>query len=261
MNTRKLYVKRGIRFFIKKVRGRRKKFKRFVPSKKQFLGNTIYIHDMASYQLGVEELFVSETYDFITNNPKPYIIDCGANLGMSLIYFKKLYPEATITAFEADEYIFSFLEKNIQSFGLKDVEIINKAVWNEECVKDFWVEGGAGGRLESEKSDGKYKSVTCTSLKPFLLERKVDFLKMDIEGAEYEVLKDCEEELNNVDNIFIEYHSFSNQFQNLDEILNIIKNAGFRYHIKEAFVRNKPFIERNVNAGIDLQLNLFCYRE
>ena len=261
MNSGKLYLKKGIRFFIKKVRGRRKKFIRFVPSKKQFLGNTIYIHDMASYQLGLDELFISETYDFITNNPKPYIIDCGANLGMSIIYFKKLYPEAIVTAFEADEYIFSFLKKNIQSFNLENVEIINKAVWNEESVKDFWVEGGAGGRLEFEKKEGKYNSVTCTSLKPFLQGRKVDFLKMDIEGAEYEVLKDCKKHLHNVDNIFIEYHSFSNQIQKLDEILNIIKNAGFRYHIKEAFVRNKPFIERNVNAGIDLQLNLFCYRE
>lgn len=260
MITSKLYLKKGIRFLIKKVRERKTKFKRFVPSQKQFLGNTIHIHDMASYHLGLDELFVSETYRFATNNPKPYIIDCGANLGMSIIYFKKLYPDAIITAFEADEYIFSFLEKNIQSFKLKNVDLINKALWNEECEKDFWVEGGAGGRLESEKRGGKYNAVTCTSLKPILQSRKVDFLKMDIEGAEYEVLKDCEKELHNVDNIFIEYHSFSNQPQKLDEILNIIKNAGFRYHIKEAFVRNMPFIERNVNAGIDLQLNLFCYR-
>jgi FkbM family methyltransferase len=261
MNTSKLFFKKGIHFLIKKVRGSKRKFKRFVPSEKQFLGNTLYIHDMASYQLGLEELFVGEIYNFTTNNPRPYIIDCGANLGMSIIYFKKLYPQATIIAFEADDYIFSFLEKNMQSYKLKNVDVINKAVWKEECVKDFWVEGGAGGRLESKKNGGKYNAVTCTRLKPYLQIRKVDFLKMDIEGAEYEVLKDCENELYNVENIFIEYHSFSTQPQNLDKILNIIKNAGFRYHIKEAFVRNKPFIERNVNADIDLQLNIFCYRE
>lgn len=234
--------------------------KRFVPTEKEFLGKKLYIHDIASFNLCNEELFQSEMYKFKASRPNPCIIDCGANLGMSIIYFKQLYPDASIIAFEADDYIFSFLEKNVKSFGYKDVELINKAVWNNDKTLSFIVEGGAGGRIEEESSKGKYKKVVCTSLKKYLTGRKIDFLKVDIEGAEYEVIKDCENELKNIDYLFIEYHSMPEREQNLHKILEIVQKAGFSYHIKEAFTAKHPFIERNLNFGMDLQLNIFCYK-
>lgn len=236
------------------------KTERFVPTEKIFLGKKLYIHDIGSYDLCNEELFQLEMYKFTANRPNPCIVDCGANLGMSVIYFKQLYPEASIIAFEADDYIFSFLEKNVKSYGYKDVELINKAVWNCDDTLSFIAEGGAGGRIEKETSIGKYKKVVCTSLKKYLTGRKVDFLKIDIEGAEYEVIKDCENELKNIDNIFIEYHSMSGKVQNLHEVLEIVQKAGFKYHIKEACTSRYPFIERNLNFGMDLQLNIFCYK-
>lgn len=234
---------------------------RFVPIEKEFFGKKLYIHDIASFNLCNAELFQSEMYKFKSSSSNPYIIDCGANLGMSVIYFKQLYPNATIIAFEADDYIFNFLEKNIESFGYTDVEIINKAVWNCDDTLSFIVEGGAGGRLEKETIIGKYKKVSCTSLKKYLIGKKVDFLKIDIEGAEYEVIKDCENELKNIDNLFIEYHSMPDKEQNLHKILEIVQKAGFSYHIKEAYTTKYPFIERKLNFGMDLQLNIFCYKK
>jgi FkbM family methyltransferase len=233
---------------------------RFAPTEKEFLGKKLYIHDIASFNLCNSELFQSEMYKFKASRPNPCIIDCGANLGMSVIYFKQLYPQASIIAFEADDHIFSFLKKNIESFGFEDVELINKAVWNCDNTLSFIVEGGAGGRIEEERAIGIYKKVVCTSLKKYLTTRKVDFLKIDIEGAEYEVIKDCEEELKNIDFLFIEYHSMPERKQNLHEILKIVQNAGFSYHVKEAYSTQFPFIERNLNFGMDLQLNIFCYK-
>jgi FkbM family methyltransferase len=236
------------------------KIERFIPIEKEFFGKKLYIHDIASFNMCNEELFQSEMYKFKASRPNPCIIDCGANLGMSIIYFKQLYPDASIIAFEADEHIFSFLEKNVKSFGYKDVELINKAVWNCDDILSFIVEGGAGGRIEEETSKGKYKKVVCTSLKKYLAGRKVDFLKIDIEGAEYEVIKDCENELENIDYLFIEYHSMPDQEQNLHKILEIVNKSGFSYHIKEAYTVRYPFIERKLNFGMDLQLNIFCYK-
>ncbi|MCF8321918.1 MAG: FkbM family methyltransferase [Flavobacterium sp.] len=233
---------------------------RFIPIEKIFLGKKLYIHDIASFNLCNEELFQSEMYKFKSTSSNPYIIDCGANIGMSVIYFKQLYPSASIIAFEADDYIFSFLEKNVKSYGFENVELINKAVWNSEDTLSFLIEGGAGGRLEVENTLGNYKKVPCTSLKKYLIDRKVDFLKIDIEGAEYEVLKDIENELYNVDAIFIEYHSIQDKKQNLHKILKIVQDAGFNYHIKEAYTSKHPFMERNLNFGMDLQLNIFCIK-
>jgi FkbM family methyltransferase len=163
-------------------------------------------------------------------------------------------------AFEADPYIFSFLEKNIQSFGLNDVTVINRAVWdiNGQSLS-FLAEGGAGGRVQEKSGHHKFVAVITTRLRDYLTE-EIDFLKIDIEGAEGKVLSDCADGLKFVKNLFIEYHSMENTNQNLHSILQIVHHAGFRYHIKEAYTTVFPFIERKLNFGMDLQLNIFCYR-
>jgi len=238
---------------------------RFQPYETIFLNHKIYVHDHDSFLLGIQELFTQgkNIYRFHSSKENPYIIDCGANLGMSIIFFKSIYPNSRIRAFEADPHIFSFLEKNVKSFGLKDVELINKAVWkNSEEPLTFWVEGGAGGRIEKEKNNSaaKFIQVTTTRLKDYLNE-KIDFLKIDIEGAEFDVITDCSDLLYNVDNLFVEYHGFEKTEQNLHNLLSIFQKAGFRYHIKETFTSPEPFINQRINDGMDLQLNIFCYRK
>lgn len=237
------------------------KIKRFQPYTITFKGHTLHVHDKASFNLGYKELFKDEVYKFSSQKQDPYIIDCGCNMGMSIIYFKSLFPEAKITGFEADPYIFSFLQKNIQSFAFENVTIINKAVWNANDEQlSFLSEGGAGGRLQKTSGNHKFVEVKTVRLKDYLVE-EIDFLKIDIEGAEYNVLADCANELRFVKNLFVEYHSMENEMQNLHLILEIVSAAGFRYHIKEAYITPFPFIEQNLNFGMDLQLNIFCYRK
>ncbi|WP_162053119.1 FkbM family methyltransferase [Pontibacter pamirensis] len=234
---------------------------RFEPYECTFMGHTLYVHDYASYNLGSSELFGENIYKFTATHDKPYIIDCGANLGMSVIYFKNLYPNSEIVAFEADPHIYSFLKKNIDSFELTKTSCINKAVWNTSGSQlSFLSEGGAGGRLETISGEHKFVEVETVRLKDYL-NKKIDFLKIDIEGAEYKVIEDCADNLHFVENLFIEYHSFPSVKQNLHLILEIVTTAGFRYHIKEAFVSSEPFVERRINFGMDLQLNIFCYRD
>jgi FkbM family methyltransferase len=236
------------------------KKKRFKPYTASFRGHVLHIHDHASFKLGRNELFREQVYRFTSAKKNPYIIDCGSNMGMSIIYFKSLFPASRILGFEADPYIFSFLEKNVQSFQLNNVKIINKAIWDiNNAVLAFLAEGGAGGRIQEKLEQFKFIEVKTTRLKDYLME-EVDFLKIDIEGAEYKVLADCASELKFVNSLFIEYHSMANSDQDLHSILQIIHAAGYRYHIKEAYTTPYPFVERRLNFGMDLQLNIFCYR-
>lgn len=236
------------------------KRKRFTPYTTTFRGSSLHVHDHNSFRLGRKELFRDEVYKFISSKATPFIIDCGSNIGMSILYFKSLYPDAKIIGFEADPYIFSFLEKNIQSYNLKNVTVLNRAVWDADGeTLPFLAEGGAGGRLQERSEQFNYIDVKTTRLKNYLVE-ETDFLKIDIEGAEHKVIADCAEELRFVKNLFIEYHSMENREQNLHLILDMIYKAGFRYHIKEAYTTRFPFIERRLNVGMDLQLNIFCYR-
>ena len=233
---------------------------RFEPFEITFLNHTLYIHDRSSFLLGYFELFKGDIYNFVAETDSPYIIDCGANMGMSIIYFKKLYPKATIVAFEADTHIYSFLKKNVASFGFTGVTILHNAVWdNAGETLSFLSEGGAGGRVAPKEEGVTFYNVDTVRLKSYL-NKRVDFLKVDIEGAEYRVIFDCAEELKNVQTLFLEYHSFFDNAQQLGEMLNIVKNAGFRYHIKEEHSSPHPFLERKSNGGMDLQLNIFCYR-
>ena len=138
--------------------------------------------------------------------------------------------------------------------------VLNRAVWDaDDETLSFLAEGGAGGRLQERSAQFNYIDVKTTRLKNYLVE-EIDFLKIDIEGAEHKVIADCADELRFVKNLFIEYHSMENRAQNLHLILEIISKAGFRYHIKEAYITPFPFVERRLNVGMDLQLNIFCYR-
>ena len=90
---------------------------RFFEVKADFFGVPIKAPDAASLVFLNRELFGQEIYKFQTDSEIPYILDCGANIGLSVIYFKKLFPNAKIVAFEPDKKIFDYLKFNINSFG------------------------------------------------------------------------------------------------------------------------------------------------
>jgi hypothetical protein len=91
------------------------------------------------------------------------------------------------------------------------------------------------------------------------LDRDVDFLKIDIEGNELEVLKSCSESLKNVSKIFLEYHSFKDSSQELSELLKILENNHFRYFLNSATQRTKPFAFKS-NEAMDLQVNIYAWK-
>ncbi len=209
---------------------------------------------------GLKEIFIEQLYK-TKLPPDAYIIDCGANIGLSVIYFKQLVPNAKIIAFEPDGKNAELLKRNADSFNLQNVEIRQEAVWIDNTTLSFKSEGTMSSKIDESIQNGENK-VQAIRLKE-LLNRKIDFLKIDIEGAEYEVLKDIKENLHFVQNMFFEYHGSFQQNNELLEIFDIIHGAGFKFYIKEAAnVYNHPFLssEEHNQHAYDLQLNIFCFR-
>ena len=215
--------------------------------------------DAATFLHGYEEIFESEIYKFNSINPKAEIIDCGSNIGLSVIYFKRLFPNAHLQAFEPDPEIAKVLNENITKFALTNVEIHNKAIWINNDGIEFQMEGGFSGRIPKPGDSNNIIRVPSKRLRD-LLDKKIDFLKMDIEGAEYEVVFDCKDKLSNISNIFIEYHSHSKEDQNLHQILQFLHENNFRYHIHEAYIRRTPFVSKELMSGMDLQLNIYAIK-
>jgi len=221
-------------------------------------GSKFELVDSESFLYTYVELFENQIYKFSSSNKSPLILDCGANIGLSIIYFKRLYPDSRIIAFEPDPNIFNVLRGNVESF--KDVELINKAVWTSETTLEFMAEGSDGGRLVNIEQNAKKYQVSTVRLRDYLKE-PIDMLKIDVEGAEIALLKDCVNSLHNVKNLFVEYHSFINGKQELNELIDILTNAGFRLYIQSTNSSPQPFMERKVYLGMDLLLNIFAFRD
>jgi FkbM family methyltransferase len=226
----------------------------------RFLNFRFDVPDIPSFIWQFKDIFVDEIYKFDSNSQRPIIYDCGANIGMSCLYFKLLYSNARVIAFEADPFLADILRNNLQKNGISNnVEIINAAVWIENGEIDFSRDFADGGSVYGTSNNYRVKAVR---LRDFLeKENKVDMLKMDIEGAEYDVLFDCKDVLGIVENIFVEYHSWSDKDQKLSEILSILEYSGFRYYIENVSKRKHPLINQALACNMDLQLNIWRYRK
>ncbi len=231
---------------------------RFQRENIELLGASFEILDGPSFSFLYQEIFVREIYKFKSDSITPLIIDLGANIGVSVLYFKKLFPKAQIVAFEADPSVFSVLKSNLEKQGLQGVDLKNKAIWKERTVLNFAPEGADAGRISSGKTNSTLE-VETEDIKELMGQyESVDFLKIDIEGAEVEVLQRMSDELSKVKRIFIEYHSFGN-ISGLSEILNLLKTHHFRVYIDSpGFMNSSPLYEMKPQNGMDFQLNVFA---
>jgi FkbM family methyltransferase len=117
------------------------------------------------------------------------ILDLGSNIGLTIVHYAALYPESTILGVELDESNFALCRANIHYFESR-CSVILGAVWHENGNEISY--GGDrhwGFRVAAADGDaiGKVKSISIDALLDHMQWESVDFVKMDIEGAEREV--------------------------------------------------------------------------
>ncbi|OGM22849.1 hypothetical protein A2961_01665 [Candidatus Woesebacteria bacterium RIFCSPLOWO2_01_FULL_39_21] len=122
------------------------------------------------------------------------VLDIGSNIGYYTLIFAKLVGyNGKVFAFEPDPTNFAILKKNIEINGYKNVVLINKAVSNiTGGLKLFLCEDNKGDHRIYDSKDGR-KSIEIESVRidDYFknLNNKINFIKMDIQGAEYDALK------------------------------------------------------------------------
>jgi FkbM family methyltransferase len=158
--------------------------------------------DVASF----EQVFINKEYEFDIAKSPTVIIDAGANIGMSAIYFTLRYPMARIFAVEPEPSNFEVLTKNSRFFP--NIMPIQAALWNhnrgvsiDDRHLDHW-----GIRVSNKPSGGMVQSITMTELLAVKCIDHVDLLKIDVEGAECEILENASSWINRVDVICAELH-------------------------------------------------------
>ena len=224
----------------------------------ELAGGEFQIADGVTFYASHREIFRDEIYRFPATRPAPLIVDCGANCGVGVVYFKMLYPQARIVAVEADPQIYEILKGNVARRGYADVTLVNKAVAMGDKPVTFHREGSNAGRIHRMQSVRGECTVPVIGLDE-LLQEQVDFLKIDIEGAETEVIEACTR-LAAASQVFVEYHSFADAEQSLHRVLEKLASSGFRYFLRTQFCPSQPLLEDNCYLGMDLQLNIFAKR-
>lgn len=128
---------------------------------------------------------------FLKNgNPVTVILDAGANIGVTSLYFKNFFPHAKIIALEPDPANFNWLKKNIDLNNYDNIACVQSALWTKEAslkIVDTFRDGEHWSLSVEETLAREGDIVQGTSL-PSLLNkfgvREVDIFKIDIEGTE-----------------------------------------------------------------------------
>ena len=225
------------------------------------MGESIRLMDGPSFVAQYREIVVAEAYDFPYSGESPVIIDGGANIGIAVLWWKARWPKARIIAFEPDPLVFEALEFNSRYLVLPDLH--RAALSTPGLGSRFLAKGSDAGRLGVDEESSDLALTVPTMNLGDILESldHVDLLKLDIEGAETEVLIDAEKYLGRVDRIFVEYHSFSGRSQTLADLLDLLRRCGFRVYLSTPGGAMRPFSSPPLDRGIDLQCNIWAWRE
>lgn len=199
------------------------------PGRVEIDGLTLEFDDARSLYMEFKHIFAWGIYDFESGADRPRVLDCGGHIGLSALRAKRLHPAARVTVFEPDERVLPLLRRNLAANDAGDVEIIPAALAGSAGRGRFLTDGADGGALVPEFVAGG-RCVPTVALSDFL-DESVDFLKMNIEGAELPVLREAAGKLHRVAQLAVEYHGFPHTGQVLHELLALLHDHGFRYAI------------------------------
>ncbi len=174
-------------------------------------GNSIYIRtNTPDLSVAISSLFEKEYDNIRSLNPK-FIIDAGANIGTSAMFFAKKYPNAQIIAIEPEESNFNLLLKNTNNYD--NIVAVNAAIWGidgKRTVQNRFT--GHWGYTVSEthnETESTGQEINCITVESIMNEygiENIDIFKMDIEGAEKNVLENSSNWIDSVAIMTVELH-------------------------------------------------------
>jgi len=215
-------------------------------SEEKVLGATMKVADYGTFLGLTSEIFFHRIYSFETTSPSPMILDAGSNIGMSILFFKHLYPRCRVIGFEPDPQTFELLQANAQRNRWQGVDLHNKALHSSEGDINFYSDPDriASGKMSTVRErfpESANRAVRCQKVQTVRLstfiQEEIDLLKMDVEGAEIAVISElaASGRLRLIKEMFIEYHHhLKSDEDNLSRMLRPLEDNGFGYQISSS---------------------------
>ena len=175
------------------------------------------------------EVFVRRRYGLLEGFRT--IVDVGANVGSFAVYAAQSCPDARIYCYEPEEQNFGLLKRNVQINGLDArVSTFQCAVASSHGRRELSVGSSPLNSFHVPSRGERRQMVDCTTLPLILADQyldTVDLLKMNCEGAEYEVLEGCADaDLDRIAAIRLEYHNLDH-FRNGERLAEHLQLRGF----------------------------------
>ncbi len=151
-----------------------------------------------------KKIFLDKEYDVNLDFKPTYILDAGAYIGLSPLYFSRKYPEAKIVCIEPSEANYKLLMQNAQ---MPNIVCIKGAVWSKSGNLELVDAQKHNGNEVIESDSGSIKSYSIEDIMEIHGMPHIDILKIDVEGAELEIFsKGFENWLPKTRVIMIELH-------------------------------------------------------
>lgn len=154
-------------------------------------------------------IFVEEEYNIKPKKEPSFIIDAGANIGFTAVYFANQFPKARIIAIEPEESNFGMLKKNTEAYP--NIRCIEAGLWNSKTklrITNLEKNSKWGFQVEETTDDGP-DTCQAVSINDLLKEegkKEIDIAKIDIEGSEKELFAKNYQWLSKTNLIVIEFH-------------------------------------------------------
>ena len=171
-------------------------------------------------------------------NQNDVVLDVGAHIGLFTLYASQFCTKGLIYSFEPVQENFELLSENIKTNNLEQVKFFNLAVsHSNDPIKLYINDDESGHSMFSQSSQNLM--VNSISLKKIFDDNKIEycnFLKLDCEGAEYEIIKNLPlSYFEKIDKMIIEYHMADSNPELLIELKKILTDQNFKIETKSLF--------------------------
>jgi FkbM family methyltransferase len=190
-------------------------------------------------------VFLRKEYGNITD--RQIIVDIGANIGVFAIYVAKQLPNAKIYCFEPIRKNYKTLVENISMNRHEDrIETFNIGLAAKSGTKDFFISSSPLHTFVENSKTKESVSIDCITMKEVFEKINIDhidLLKMNCEGAEYEILYSTKTSyLKKIGEIRLEYHNIDLEQRNEKKLRSFLVSKGFRITHRKVNSANDGFI-------------------
>ena len=155
------------------------------------LQHKVFVRPLTSDISAFSQIFIGDEFGPINIKVPEIVLDLGANIGCASIYFLNRWPKAKVIAVEADPANFPLLVKNLKPYGSRAIPVLGAVTDYSGSASIERLDAGHWASriaLQINASNPTVPAFTLGDILSWAPSKRIDLIKMDIEGAETSVL-------------------------------------------------------------------------